>query len=262
MKIGLTYTGSDAKHENYVRWIKGTMSGADGGVGTGGAERTGEEAVKGGEEIVVIRLSAGDNNFEEIRNCDGLVLSGGVDIEPGVYGGSSAYVKAPSKGWEKDRDLFEQSVLQFAWENGLPVLGVCRGLQLINVSRQGTLVQDLGQQGDEVHENVMGVDKEHSVKIVRDSLLGAIAGQEEGVVNSAHHQAIECLGEGLTVNSRAADGTIEGIEWTDPVGKPFMIAVQWHPERMYTNALPDVSLYKKLRDQFVEAVRESMGKKA
>jgi putative glutamine amidotransferase len=232
MKIGLTYTGKGEKHGNYVRWLKDQD-----------------------DTIEVIRLSVTDDP-DAIKSCDALVLSGGVDIEPSLYGGSLVYEKAPKEGWQKDRDLFESSALQFAWEHNLPVLGVCRGLQLINVCCQGTLVQDLGLDGDEVHENVTGVDKQHPVKILGGTLLAAIAGQGQGEANSAHHQAIDRLGKGLRVNSLAEDGTIEGIEWADATSKPFMIAVQWHPERMYTNRLADIFLYKQIRDRFVEEVRE------
>lgn len=231
MKIGLTYTGSDAKHFNYVNWLK-----------------------DGDESIEVIRLSVTDDP-DAIKRCDALVLSGGVDIEPGLYDGGFGYVKAPER-WQKDRDLFESSVLQFAWGHGLPVLGVCRGLQLINVSCQGTLVQDLGWRGDEVHENTTGVDKQHPVKILEGTLLAAIAGQGQGEVNSAHHQAIDRMGKGLRVNCLAEDGTIEGIEWADPAGKPFMMAVQWHPERMYTNQFADTFLYKEIRDRYIDEVRK------
>ena len=124
-KIGLTYTGTEWKHENYVKWIK-----AD-------------------EGIEVIRLDAELANLHEMQECDGLVLSGGVDIDPELYDGDVAYVKAPVEGWQTERDLFEQAALQLAWEIGLPVLGVCRGLQLINVTLNGTLIQDLGVGGDE-----------------------------------------------------------------------------------------------------------------
>ena len=261
MKIGLTYTGSEAKHDNYVRWIKDSLS------GEGGRAEPGEAGERS-DEIEVVKLSAGQNNFAEMRQCDGLVLSGGVDIEPGLYGGGFGYEKAP-KDWQKERDLFESSVLQFAWESGLPVLGVCRGLQLINVNCQGTLVQDLGLQGDEIHENVTGADKRHPVEILEDSLLAAVTGQKRGAVNSAHHQAIDGLGKGLRVNCLAEDGTIEGIEWADPARKPFMIAVQWHPERMYTNEYSEVPLYKAdvplyrgIRDRFVEEVRKVMEARA
>src|ERR1700754_5060643 len=137
MKIGLTYTGSDWKHENYVKWIK-----AD-------------------EDIEVIRLSAELANLHEMQECDGLVLSGGVDIDPELYDGEPVYEKAPVAGWQTERGLFEQGVFQIARERAIPVLGVCRGLQLINVTCGGTLVQDLGQAGDATHENTTGVDKQH-----------------------------------------------------------------------------------------------------
>lgn len=233
MTIGLTYTGSAEKHNNYVRWLRGQD-----------------------ETIDVIRLSATDDS-EGIQHCDGLVLSGGIDIEPSLYGGSLTYEKAPVNGWQKERDLFEQSALSYAWQRGVPVLGVCRGLQLINVSCRGTLVQDLGVRGDDVHENVAGVDKRHGVNILDGTLLAAIAGQRQGEANSAHHQAIGRLGEGLKINSLAADGTIEGIEWADGTGKPFMLAVQWHPERMYVNGLADTFLYREIRDRYVEEVRRN-----
>ena len=237
MKIGLTYTGSDVKHDNYVRWL-----------------RDQDDAIE------VIRLSVADDP-NAIKGCDALVLSGGVDIEPTLYGGSYGYEKAPKNGWQKDRDLFEYSALLFAWEHAMPVLGVCRGLQLINVNCKGTLVQDLGFRGDEAHEASSGEDKQHAIEVAEGTLLADIAGQGPAVVNSAHHQAIDRLGAGLSVNSRAADGTIEGIEWADPAGKPFMIAVQWHPERMYINKMGDALLYRGIRDRFLEEVRRAGVKK-
>jgi len=105
MKIGLTYTGTPEKHENYVRWLKD------------------------GEEIEVIRLSVEGG---DIDSCDALVLSGGVDIHPSFYGGVLDYASRPLE-WRPERDAFEKTVLERAWESGKPVLGVCRGLQLINV---------------------------------------------------------------------------------------------------------------------------------
>ena len=231
-KIGLTYTGTEWKHENYVKWIK-----AD-------------------EDIEVIRLDAELANLHEMQECDGLVLSGGVDIDPELYDGEVSYAKAPVGGWQTERDLFEQATLQLAWEIGLPVLGVCRGLQLINVTLNGTLIQDLGVSGDEVHEGVGGVDKEHGLSLLPDCFLRVIAGKDRGVVNSAHHQAIDQLGEGLKVNCRAEDGTIEGIEWAEPAGRPFLLAVQWHPERMYVNGFADGFLYRAIRDQFINAIKK------
>lgn len=248
MRIGLTYTGTDWKHDNYVRWLKADDAG-----------------------IEVVRLEAGGGT-EVMSGLDGLVLSGGVDIAPSFYGGADRYVKAPADGWQPVRDGFELSVLEEAWKRGMPVLGVCRGLQLINVSRQGSLVQDLGVEGDVVHENVVGVDKEHGVVVEKGTLLGEVValagavrgevggsnvlGQARGMVNSAHHQAVGRLGADLRVNCRAEDGTIEGIEWEEPAGRPFLLAVQWHPERMFVNGVGDAGFWKGVRDRFIWEVRK------
>jgi putative glutamine amidotransferase len=234
MKIGLTFTGYGEKHQNYVKWLKGR-------------DKT----------IEIVKLSA-EEDRDALEDCDALVLSGGVDIYPAMYGGGLLYPKSEqAKGWKRHRDVFERSVFEYAIERGLPVLGVCRGLQLINVLLRGTLIQDLGEKGDETHESVGELDKQHAVEIVRDSLLYEIAGEAHGEANSAHHQAIDKLGDGLKVNSLAVDGTIEGIEWMDRAGKPFMLAVQWHPERMFINKFADGFLYAKIRDRFVEEAAKS-----
>lgn len=230
MRIGLTYTGTEWKHENYVRWL------CDGGAG-----------------VEVVRLEAG-GEVRDVGELDALVLSGGIDIHPALYGGGMEY--AENNGWEKGRDDFELKMLEGALEGGLPVLAVCRGLQLINVYRKGTLVQDLGITGDKIHM-AEGSDKQHAVRIERSTLLAAVAGQSGGVVNSAHHQAVDRLGEGLRVNCRAEDGAIEGLEWSEPEGKPFMLAVQWHPERMYVNGLADAALYRAIRDRFMEEIKKN-----
>ena len=232
MKIGLTYTGRGEKHENYVQWLKDRDP-----------------------SIQVIRLGV-EGGAGVIAGCDALVLSGGVDVHPEFYGGGKKYPKAPAR-WRKDRDHFERMVFGYALEHQLPVLGVCRGLQLINVLCGGTLIQDLGERGDRTHEAVGDTDMRHRVRLERDSLLYSVAGQDMGEANSAHHQAIGALGEGLKVNCRADDGTIEGIEWKDADEKPFMLAVQWHPERMYTEKLQDAGLYRQVRDRFVKEIENS-----
>jgi putative glutamine amidotransferase len=242
MKIGLTYTGSPGKHQNYANWLKGNQP-----------------------EIEIITLSA-PGDAEAIKQCDALVLSGGVDIHPKLYGGDLQYPGRPAV-WEEDRDLFERSALEFAMEHKLPVLGICRGLQLINVCFKGTLIQDLGETGDLTHEAVGSQDKWHSVQVKEGTVLEAIAeggkmvrveddrrvgkvpGEKE--INSAHHQAIDRLGEDLRVNCEAEDGTIEGIEWQEPAGKPFLLGVQWHPERMNE---PANALTTKVRQVFLEHI--------
>jgi putative glutamine amidotransferase len=234
IKIGLTDTGTEWKHQNYVRWIRGAVPGV---------------------AVEVIRLSAALGNLNEAAGCHGLVLSGGIDIDPSLYGGEREYKRSPVSGWELDRDLFERAVLRMAWERELPVLGVCRGMQLINITLKGDLVQDLGIAGDGMHEANAGIDKQHMVRIEGDSLLAEVTGHSSGEVNSAHHQAIGRLGEGLKVNCYAEDGAIEGIEWAEPAGRPFLLAVQWHPERMLANSFEDEFLYREIRDRFVGEVR-------
>lgn len=237
MRIGLTYTGSEEKHNNYVRWLQDRAA-----------------------DIEVVKLSPDGSPTGEY---DALVLSGGVDIHPSLYEGGLDY--AGGGKWKKERDEFEKAVLEGAWGRGIPVLGVCRGLQLINVCCGGTLVQDLGPQGDAMHQNLPGdkergvkqVDKEHDVKVMEGSLLHGIVGGG-GWINSAHHQAIDGLGKGLIVNCRADDGVIEGIEWVQPEGRPFMLAVQWHPERMYVNGFKDVGFYKAIRDRFIEEIKKQL----
>jgi putative glutamine amidotransferase len=96
------------------------------------------------------------------------------------------------------------------------------------------------------------------VILEEDSLLREIAGHGAGIVNSAHHQAVDRPGEGLRVNSRSEDGVIEGIEWADAAGKPFLLAVQWHPERMYADSYPDAFLYEAIRDRFVEEINSTI----
>jgi putative glutamine amidotransferase len=237
MRIGLTFTGMDWKHENYVRWLRGHDAGLGGETPTA---------------VEVIKLTAGGDP-ETLKTCDGLVLSGGIDMDPAAYGGGEDYPEKTEI--DKGRDVFEQSLCKFALEQGMPILGVCRGLQLINVCLKGNLFQDLGVEGNQIHKGVKGQDKEHGVRIEEGSFLNTITECVGGWVNSAHHQAIDRLGEGLIVNCRAEDGTIEGIEWADPAGKPFMLAVQWHPERMYINHFEDSRLYEAIRDCFVNEIR-------
>jgi putative glutamine amidotransferase len=231
MKIALTQTESPEKHQLYINWLKGDE-----------------------EDIEVVTLSADKRNQDELNTCDALVLSGGVDINPALYGGALDYANQPEKGFRTDRDLFEQSLLKSALEANIPVLGICRGLQLMNVVLNGTLVQDLGDDRlNKIHRG--GPDKQHAVQIEQGSLLHELTGVNVAQVNSAHHQSIDKPGDGLMVNCRAGDGTIEGIEWADKAGKSFLLGVQWHPERMSTFNLQSTPLAANIRNTFLDAIR-------
>ena len=236
MKIGLTYTGFQHKHKNYINWLKGN------------------------DDIEVVRLSVEDNNATELNNCDGLVLSGGIDSDPIFYNGSKDYPNKPEEGWNTQRDLFEMSLYKSALKNDIPVLAVCRGMQLVNVLQGGTLTQDLGHLNTR-HKAVEEVDRDHEITIEKNSLLEEIVRIPTGKINSAHHQCIDELGEGLMVNCLAEDGTVEGMEWKEKEGKPFLLCVQWHPERMYKFHLEDSPLSKNIRNRFIEEIKKSIAGK-
>lgn len=230
MKIGLTHTGNPEKHQYYVDWLKAN------------------------DDIEVVKLSAEDKNLEELNNCDGLVLSGGIDIHPRFYGTTSDYTGAPET-FNEARDEFEIDVFKMAQENKLPVLGICRGMQLINVILNGTLIQHLDEK--EIKESHIGnPDKSHSVKIIPGTVLSGIINNKTSETNSAHHQAIDKLGTGLVVNAISGDGVIEGIERKK--NGPFLLAVQWHPERMFRFGLETTAASAAIRQRFIDEIKLSI----
>lgn len=181
---------------------------------------------------------------EVIGRLDGLVLSGGGDIDPARYGA----LRDPDCGpASPDRDEAELALLAAATAHRLPVLGICRGLQVLNVALGGTLHQHLPDLvGHERHSPEPGGYGSHEVSVAPGSRLASILGRTDltdhlpVVVPTHHHQAIERLGAGLTATAWATDGTIEAVE-LDPVEHPFAVAVQWHPE-----ASDDLSLFQAL----------------
>lgn len=206
------------------------------------------------DEVELIELSFQKNNHEDLYRCDGFVLTGGVDIDPAFYNGPSNYKNQPSS-FQPERDQFEEQIFRYAQKSKLPLLGICRGLQLVNVLQGGKLVDDLGD-SNEQHNKDGTTDKDHIIKITEHSLLKEITGINEGEVNSAHHQSIELPGTDLMINSVANDGTIEGIEWKDKTGKPFMLCVQWHPERMFR--YPESPLSKNIKERFIKEIKKPM----
>ncbi|MBS1596950.1 MAG: gamma-glutamyl-gamma-aminobutyrate hydrolase family protein [Bacteroidetes bacterium] len=198
-----------------------------------------------------VKLSFEENNLADIKNCDGFIITGGVDINPDLYNGARDYDGKPTDGFQPDRDSFEKKIFEYAQENKLPVFGICRGFQLVNVLLGGKLIQDLGIPGNKIHCKVEQ-DKQHEVIVEKNTLLHDITGVDHGKVNSAHHQAIDKLGNGLAVNARSADGVIEGFEWADHPDKPFLLCVQWHPERMFRMQLENSPLSKNIKERFIE----------
>jgi putative glutamine amidotransferase len=159
----------------------------------------------------------------------GLCLSGGPDLHPAVYGAVPHAALGPT---EPHLDHFEVALALAAEARELPVLAICRGLQVLNVARGGTLVQDLPSQwpSDVVHrQQPPGAIPTHGVRIESTSLVASALGATEIRVNSFHHQAVDVLGRGLRAVGWASDGVVEAIEATD---RAFTLAVQWHAESM------------------------------
>ena len=169
-----------------------------------------------------------------VGRLDGVLLTGGGDIDPGRYGAQpdprTSRVSVP-------RDAAELELLDAAMAAGKPVLGICRGMQLVNVARGGTLCQHL--HNDAGHTPSPGTFGSHPVRIAAGTRLAGILGANgTGVdVPTAHHQAIDRLGDGLVATAWAEDGVIEAVEHSD-AGDTFLVAVQWHPEwRVMDNPL-------------------------
>ena len=157
---------------------------------------------------------------EVVARLDALVVSGGPDVEPVRYGA----VPEPECGPPAvERDAWELALTHAALARGVPLLGICRGMQLLNVALGGTLVQHL-----EGHRGGPGVFAQHPVRPVPGTLL-ARALPEPVTVPTYHHQAVARLGDGLTASAYAADGTVEALELPG-AAHPFALAVQWHPE--------------------------------
>jgi gamma-glutamyl-gamma-aminobutyrate hydrolase PuuD len=166
-----------------------------------------------------------DDGVEETLDAlDGIVFSGGSDLDPATYGQER---HEATRGIVEERDRAELTLLQAALARDMPVLAVCRGSQVLNVALGGDLVQHLPEVvGDEKHKEQPGEFADHDVAIEPETRLGALIG-ERAPVKSHHHQGFGRLGEGLREAARADDGTIEALE--DP-SRRFALGVLWHPE--------------------------------
>ena len=180
----------------------------------------------GGVAVVLPAHGFADDTAALVDRLDGLIFSGGPDIDPAVYGA----LPHPQLGPDVDRvsDEYELALLTAAAERGLPVLGICRGMQALNVSRGGTLHQHLPDRSTLEHnQGYASFEPAHHAMVAIGSLLHRLAGKAELEVNSFHHQAVDRLGQGLEVCAVAPDATVEAV-W-DPSAR-FCLGVQWHPE--------------------------------
>lgn len=163
-----------------------------------------------------------------IERLDGVILAGGDDCDPSLYDTTRHPAVMPM---DPRRQANELALARLARAAGIPTLGICLGVQVMNVAAGGSLVQDIASEvaGEIGHGGTALVRRRHDVTIVKGTLLEKILGVSSANVNSAHHQAVERVGHGLRLSARAGDGVIEGLE--DPA-HPFYVGVQWHPEDM------------------------------
>jgi len=220
------------KYENYAKWLTQKP------------------------EVDIIKLGYEENNLDKVSLCKGILLTGGEDVHPRFYGKPTYVDQFRLDDLDEKRDEFEMKILAYAHKRRLPLLGICRGLQITNVFLGGTLVPDTMAFGRSDHRKMQeGNDRTHPIWLPEGTLLGSIVGTTRGEVNSAHHQSIELLGEGLAMNSVAPDGILEGAEIRDQDQHPFLMLVQWHPERMPDQSSP---FSKNIRDSFLDAVAKAV----
>jgi len=180
-------------------------------------------------------------------SCDGLVLCGGGDIDRALYGQEDRCSQPP----DRERDRAELALFRAFYEAGKPILGICRGLQLINVALGGALIQDLPQPGQHFHTSPDG-DTVHPVRTLEGSLLHRLYGPLASV-NSSHHQAADQLGEGLRAVAWTEGGVVEAV---DLPGYP-LLGVQFHPERMsFDHRRPDTVDGAAIFSWFLELCRK------
>ncbi len=207
IRIGVTDTmGSEHKFQKYLTWLQ-----------------------TGGVPLESVRLSYALGNAQTSGSCSGLLLTGGHDVDPSLYHGPSNHPRITST--DIRRDEFERKLLDRALQRGIPVLGICRGLQLANVHFGGTLFPDLEESGYPSHRCDTW-ECRHKIIVQPASGLGAITGQREGTVNSSHHQGVDRVAPTLHAVARSEDGIIEALEMDPSSGLPFFELVQYHPERM------------------------------
>lgn len=226
LHIAISKASGGLKYANYPRWI------------------TAQDP-----SVQITDLSASSNPEADLQNAHGLLLTGGPDVEPGRYGQPES--AALCNDIDLQRDDLELRLIGQALDLKIPILGICRGFQVLNVYFGGTLLPDIptAMPGNTVHPKEGDHDRVHSVEIEPGSLLFKATGLLNGTVNSAHHQALDRVAEGMTVTARSLDGIAEALEWRDPASKPYLLGVQWHPERMTDQDQNPLSSH--IRQQFL-----------
>src|SRR5712692_6621442 len=184
MRIGLT-DNQKPSFEQYIRWL-----------------------LRKDNSLDIAKLSYLNDNLHELDRCDGLVLKGGGDVHPGLYERPNDL--GQTRGVDANRDDFELQVIERAVKLQLPILGICRGLQVANVACGGSLIADLESRGFAGHRPVGDEECRHPIDLVPGTALSDIIGGISGEVNSSHHQGADTIGTDLKVSARSPDGVVEG----------------------------------------------------
>jgi len=202
--------------------------------------------VSGGLPILLPAVRGEESREAYVQHLRGLLIPGSpTDVDPAYYGEEPHPRLGPVNSLRTD---FEIQLVHFALANELPVFGICGGSQVLNVALGGSLYQDIPSQVPKAYKHSGSPERAHTVDLVPDTRLAAILGMQEMRVNSLHHQAAKVPGQGMVVSASARDGVIEAVEIS---GRPFVIGVQWHPERLF---LEDEAA-QRLFSAFVQAAK-------
>ena len=199
-------------------------------------------AMAGGVPYIIPIVSDENLAKEQISNVDALILSGGQDVNPLIYGEEP---KQKLGGILPERDKFDLWLLREAYKRNKPVLGICRGIQLINAAFGGTINQDLSYDKNCYIKHLQETSPStgaHVVEIMEGSIIHSILGSKI-TVNSFHHQSLKQVADGFKVAAVAKDGTIEAIEMN---GENFVVGIQWHPEMMSSSSEKMLNIFKEL----------------
>ncbi|WP_042458818.1 gamma-glutamyl-gamma-aminobutyrate hydrolase family protein [Neobacillus dielmonensis] len=206
-------------------------------------------AANGGVPIILPYITP-ELALETLSLCDGIILSGGEDVDPQFFQEDPH----PQLGQViLERDLVEIAIAKYAIEHHIPLLAICRGIQVLNVALGGSLIQDIPSQVKDCIQHTQKVKRSqetHWVTISKDSLLFQLFGSERIRVNSIHHQAIGHVASDLRVVAQSSDGIVEAVESIHPT--TFTVGVQWHPESMASHS----PAMNKLFDEFIKSSKE------
>jgi len=210
----------------------------------------------GGLPLVLPLTATREQVADYAHRADGILLTGGEDIEPKHYApGLAPSLVATIKQTEPQRDVMELALVGEVFRQRKPLLCICRGHQMLNVALGGTLIADIPSQlpGALKHRQLdRKMEPVHDIALAPDSRLAALLGETTTGVNSTHHQAVDKLADALRVTASSADGVIEAMELKDAATLPFLLSVQFHPERLYDR-------WPKFAKLFREFVRVAAG---